>query len=47
MRHVAGADGAQHTVLMVQVENEIGMIPDARDHSPEADRLFAGPVPRS
>jgi beta-galactosidase GanA len=30
---------------MVQVENEIGMIPDARDHSPEADRQFAGPVP--
>lgn len=45
MTHLAQADGSQHTVLMVQVENEIGMIPDARDHSPEADRLFAGPVP--
>jgi beta-galactosidase GanA len=33
------------TVLMVQVENEIGMIPEARDHSPEADAAFAGQVP--
>ncbi len=30
---------------MVQVENEIGMIPTARDHSAEADRAFASAVP--
>ncbi len=45
LRHLRVVDGAWHTVLMVQVENEIGMIPEARDHSEEADRLFAGPVP--
>ncbi|MHB8287426.1 MAG: GH35 family beta-galactosidase, partial [Caulobacteraceae bacterium] len=33
------------TVLMVQVENEIGMIPQARDHSPAADAALAGPAP--
>jgi len=46
MRHVKEVDGNQHTVIMVQVENEIGMIPDARDWSPEATRLYREPVPR-
>lgn len=45
MRHLRRVDGARHTVLMVQVENEIGMIPEARDHSATADSLFAAPVP--
>lgn len=45
MRHLRAVDGTRHTVLMVQVENEIGMIPEARDHSAAADALFAGPVP--
>ena len=44
-RHLREIDGAVHTVLMIQVENEIGMIPTARDHSAEADRAFASPVP--
>src|SRR5208337_3978046 len=29
-----------------QVENEIGMIPEARDHSAEADQALAQPVPK-
>ncbi|HKD22903.1 MAG TPA: beta-galactosidase, partial [Rhizomicrobium sp.] len=33
MAHLKAADSARHTVIMVQVENEIGMIPEARDHS--------------
>lgn len=45
MRHLRELDGEQHTVLMVQVENEIGMIPEARDRSATADRHFAGEVP--
>jgi beta-galactosidase GanA len=45
MRHLREADGREHTVIMVQVENEIGMIPDSRDRSPAADKLFDGPVP--
>jgi len=44
MRHLKAGD-PEHTVIMVQVENEIGMIPEARDHSPEAEKQFAGPVP--
>ncbi|MGH8021261.1 MAG: glycosyl hydrolase 115 family protein, partial [Opitutaceae bacterium] len=45
MRHLRETDGAQHTVIMVQVENEIGMIPEARDRHPDADAAFAGSVP--
>ena len=45
MRHLHSVDGARHTVIMVQVENEIGMIPEARDHSALADSLFSRSVP--
>ena len=45
MEYIAANDGDKSTVIMVQVENEIGMLEDARDHSPEADKLFEGEVP--
>ena len=45
MEHLKVIDGNEHTVLMTQVENEIGMIPSARDHSEQASRLFAAAVP--
>ena len=45
MRHIKEIDGAQHTVLMMQVENEVGALRDSRDRSPAANRAFAGPVP--
>jgi beta-galactosidase GanA len=44
MRHLRERD-PQNTVIMMQVENEPGTYSSARDHSAEADRLFAGPVP--
>jgi beta-galactosidase GanA len=45
MRHLREVDSRDHTVIMVQVENEIGMIPDSRDRSAIANRLFNQPVP--
>jgi beta-galactosidase GanA len=45
LQHLADTDAARRTVIMVQVENEMGMIPDARDHSAEADRAWAASVP--
>lgn len=45
LKHLREVDSKEHTVVLVQVENEIGMIPEARDHSPDADKLFNGPVP--
>jgi beta-galactosidase GanA len=44
MEHLKKAD-PQHTVLMVQVENEIGMLPTARERGAAADALFASAVP--
>jgi hypothetical protein len=46
MRHVKEVDGPHHTVIMIQVENEIGLPGEYRDRSPAADRAFAGPVPK-
>jgi len=44
MRHLKQAD-PQHTVILVQVENEPGAWNAIRDYSPAAQRLFTAPVP--
>lgn len=44
MRHIREID-PDHTVVLVQVENEVGSYGSARDYSPQANRLFAGPIP--
>lgn len=46
MKHLSEIDKKDRTVVMVQVENEIGMIEDARDYSKEATRLFTNQVPK-
>jgi len=45
MRHLKALDGDQHTVLLVQVENESGIIGSPRDFSAESNKEFAGQVP--
>lgn len=45
MHHLKEIDGEQHTVIMVQVENESGAIDAVRDHSPAAEKQFDGQVP--
>jgi hypothetical protein len=45
MRHTREKDFQQQTVLIVQVENEVGYLGPGRDRSPEANRLFRGRVP--
>jgi beta-galactosidase GanA len=40
------ADDPQNSVIMVQVENESGSYRSARDFSPEAQKLFAQPIPQ-
>lgn len=44
MRHLKTAD-PDHTVIMVQPENEVGTYGAVRDFSPTAQKLFDGPVP--
>ena len=43
--HIKAVDSRQNTVIMVQVENEIGMLEAARDHSPLAEKAYRGDVP--
>jgi beta-galactosidase GanA len=45
MRHIKEKDGGQHTVLMMQVENEVGVLGAPRDQSEAANQAFAGQVP--
>lgn len=44
LRHVDAYD-KDGTVLMIQIENEIGMLEDARDHSPLAQKAYDQGVP--
>ena len=47
MGHLRESDSRARTVLMVQVENEVGYLGlGGRDRSVKANRLFAAPVPR-
>lgn len=46
MAHLKKID-KNHTVVMVQVENEIGMLPVVRDYCPQAQEAFNGQVPRA
>jgi hypothetical protein len=45
MAHLKVLDGVDHTVLMIQVENESGIIGSVRDFSHKANAEFAGQVP--
>lgn len=44
LRHINSVD-ANHTVVMLQIENEIGMLESARDHSSVANEHFKAQVP--
>jgi len=45
MKHTREVD-LTHRVIMVQLENEVGVLGDSRDRSPAANEAFAKPVPR-
>ncbi|MGB6386903.1 MAG: DUF5597 domain-containing protein [Terriglobales bacterium] len=45
MQHIREVDSRDHTVIMMQVENEVGVLGDARDHSSAAEQAFASSVP--
>jgi beta-galactosidase GanA len=46
MKHIKEFDGTIHTVLMMQVENEVGILDDSRDRSAVANAAFAEAVPK-
>jgi Domain of unknown function (DUF5597)/Beta-galactosidase len=45
MQHIAKKDSQEHTILMIQIENESGGIGSDRDYSPASNQEFAAPVP--
>ncbi|WP_428940097.1 DUF5597 domain-containing protein [Fontivita pretiosa] len=47
MRWIREYDAARQTVVMVQVENEVGMIPEPRDHSEQSEHVYRSPVPQA
>jgi len=46
MKHIKEFDGRKHTIIMIQPENEIGMLPSARDYHPLANEKFQENVPQ-
>ncbi|KAL4782587.1 glycoside hydrolase superfamily [Aspergillus varians] len=45
LEHLKEVDGQDHTVVMVQVENETGLLGDSRDRSVTAEEAFNAGVP--
>ncbi len=45
MQHIKQVDSREHTVVMMQIENEVGVLGDTRDHSVAANRAFSSAVP--
>ena len=46
MEHLRSHDAQEQTVIMVQVENEIGMIEVPRDYSDDATQMYQSAVPK-
>lgn len=45
MRHIREVDSEKNTVLMIQLQNEVGVLGDSRDRSIQANEAFAKAVP--
>lgn len=46
MRHIREVDSKQQTVIMIQLQNEVGVLGDSRDWSKAANDAFAKEVPK-
>ncbi len=46
MRHIREVDAKERTVIMIQVQNEVGVLGDSRDRSSAANEAFARTVPK-
>jgi len=45
MKHIAKVDGEENTIIVMQIENEVGTLGQTRDFSENANTLFASDVP--
>ena len=46
MKHIRQVDSKEHTVIAIQIENEVGVLASSRDRCPAANEAFAKPAPR-
>ena len=46
MRHLKEVDAKEQTVIMIQMENEVGLHGHPRDYCPLAEKAFKGAVPK-
>ena len=46
MKYIKEVDSTSRTVIMIQVENEAGVLLDSRDRSDIANKAYNGPVPQ-
>jgi hypothetical protein len=46
MKYIKKVDSSRRTVIMMQVENEVGVLLDSRDRSAIANEAYNGPVPQ-
>ncbi len=47
MKHIREIDSEENTVIVIQVENEIGLLGTDRDYSPAAEEAFSSAVPEA
>jgi hypothetical protein len=45
MKHIREVDGKQQTIIMAQIENEVGLFGTPRDFTDEANKAYNGQVP--
>jgi hypothetical protein len=45
MKHIAEVDSKENTIIVMQIENEVGVLRQTRDFSAEANKAFASQVP--
>jgi hypothetical protein len=45
MKHIAAVDATANTVIVMQIENEVGVLRQTRDFSKEANKAFTSQVP--
>ena len=45
MKHIAEVDNKENTILVMQIENEVGILGQTRDFSTESNKLFESQVP--
>lgn len=47
MAHIRAVDEQQNTVILVQVENEMGLLGSDRDYAPQAEELYRAALPEA